>query len=277
MGRALTITLSSRMVVAARFPFMRRPEVYRDLATALDEIRAWPWMGEPLIVRATTVGGTKAAQARVAGDWLLDRHDRAPCRLPPARDFWTWNATAQAWAERKRWLDAWETCRDGAWMLDAAVKAGIARADMVRATIACARTVLDRVPSGDDWPRHALDVAADVHQDNATVRDAARRAMFAASGAMQLRRGREEMQDGSDETAAVIDYYWRYETAALAAYHASSRDVREYRYAAALTSAAEARDDPARAARDFARAVRATLPTLTVLRSLVASGRCGSS
>ncbi len=163
----LKITMAARAVIARGFAFSPRAGSFADADVARDEILSLPPPPEPLVLRVTAAGGRKAERTRVEGDWLCDATLDAPRRLPaPA---WLYDPEAKAWAKKRPWLEAWETCEDARWMLSAAVTEGVDRRLVVRAACACARTVLDRVPAGEERPRRALETAEAWTRGEATL------------------------------------------------------------------------------------------------------------
>ena len=91
---------------------------------------------------------------------------------------------AVQWAGRKTHKRAWKTCRRGDWLLWIAGKLDVDRKWLVLAVCACARTVLNYVPKGEDRPRTAIETAEAWTRGEATidqVRIAAHTAAHAAA------------------------------------------------------------------------------------------------
>ncbi len=156
-NRHLRIQMAARAVVAVGVPFAPRGETYADADIARDEIRALPPPPEPLVLRVWARGGTAWERALVEGDWLCDRDGSEPSRLP--RPSWSIDPEASAWSKKRAWLEAWETCPDGVWMLAGVGPLGLDRKLLTRAACACAATVRDLVPPTDPRVLPALEGA----------------------------------------------------------------------------------------------------------------------
>ncbi len=189
MTKPLRITLAARAVVARGYDFSPRAGSFADADVVRDEIASLPPPPEPLVLRVTATGGDAAERARVEGDWLCDATLGEPHRIPAP--MWTYSEEATAWAKKRRWLHAWETCEDARWMLHAAAKVGVDPRLVVRAACACARTTLDRVPAGEERPRRAIEAAEAWTRGEATldqVRQAANASYAAADASVVSRR-----------------------------------------------------------------------------------------
>ncbi len=249
----LKITMAARAVVAKGYEFSLRPGSFADADVALDEILSLPPPPEPLVLRVTATGGDAAERELVEGDWLCDGTRAEPRRIPAP--VWTYSEDATAWAKARPWLEAWETCEDARWMLHAAAKVGVDRRLVVRAACACARTVLDRIPVGEERPRRAIEAAEAWTRGEATA---------------------DAVQQGSDDAfAATADATTVASTEATASSASAAYTVTAASSASAAGFASYAADEAASAARAgsqralsrLANRVRREIPTLWVLRA----------
>ncbi len=258
MARRLMVTLAARAVVAKGYEFSPRGGSFADADVARDEILNLPPPPEPLVLRVTATGGDAAERARVQGDWLCDATLGEPRRLlVPA---WAYDKDATAWAKARPWLEAWETCPDARWMLHAAVTVGVDRRLVVRATCACARTVLDRVPAGEERPRRAIETAEAWTRGKATV-DQVQQAAYAAFYAANA-----SYASDAAAYAAFCASDASYAADAAAASDASDASDASYAAAYAASNAASARP---RALARLAELVRGEIATLVVLRAAI--------
>ena len=126
---------------------------------------------------------TMAADTRAGLLWRVTtsrrvRLYRDGVELP--RPEWRYSDEAYRWSLRHDWVTAWQTCTDARWMLHAAARVAD-RPRIVLAACACARTVLDRVPAGEDRPRVAIETAERWARGEATTEDVRRAAREARS------------------------------------------------------------------------------------------------
>ncbi len=280
MARALHITFAARAVVARGYAFVVHPETYADADVALDELFNLPTPPEPLVLRVTATGGDAAERARVEGDWLCDAARGEPRRIPGP--VWLHSPQATAWAKTRPWLEAWETCPDARWMLAAAASVGVDRRFVVRAACACARTVLDRIPAGEERPRRAIETAEAWTRGEATldeVRQAANAAYIASDNAA-FAAATNVAYVSSSSYAAVADAYNAAEFAASyadapASAHDSSAHAATYAsraaYYASASDSGVVTDTRALTLARLAELVRGEIATWVVLRA--ATGR----
>jgi hypothetical protein len=130
--------MSAREVVAFRGEFRRAAETYSDPGVVLDEISSFRARQDPVVLRVESRGLRAAARARIDGDWLCEPGE-AP-RLIPAPD-WGRDHRTEAWADKRRWVEAWEWCAAPDQMVHAAVDVGCDRRLVVAALCACVREV----------------------------------------------------------------------------------------------------------------------------------------
>ncbi len=258
MAKALRVTFSARAVVAKGYDFSLRPGSFADADVAMDELLSLPPPPEPLVLRVTATGGDAAERERVEGDWLCGATRAEPRRIPAP--VWTYSEEAAAWVKKRRWLDAWETCEDARWMLHAAVTVGVDRRLVVRAACACARTVLDRVPAGEERPRRAIETAEAWTRGKATV-DQVQQAAYAAFYAANA-----SYASDAAAYAAFCASDASYAADAAAASDASDASDASYAAAYAASNAASARP---RALARLAELVRGEIATLVVLRAAI--------
>lgn len=116
------INLFLRAVAARGAPFDPYAVALSDPDVALDVIRSFADAEEPLVVRAEAEGRA-FLHLPLAGDWLCRADGSPPARLP--RPAWTSCENAQRWASMMPWLDAWEGCPDGSWLVKEAADAGV--------------------------------------------------------------------------------------------------------------------------------------------------------
>ncbi len=91
------------------------------------------------------------------GDWLWAPTLPEPVRIPSPS--WRYSHQSHRRAKTRTWLDAWEGCRDGRWLIHAAARIGVDPRHVTRAACACARTALGFVPPDEGRPRRALEAA----------------------------------------------------------------------------------------------------------------------
>lgn len=137
--------MSARPVEAHAAPFSRGGS-YSDAGVALDEISSLTANVEPVLLRVKATGGTAAERRGLAGDWLCADHD-PPARVP--KPSWTYTDDARRWAAGREWIDAWELCRDGSWLLYEAALVGVDRRLVTLGACACARASLAVVRPSD--------------------------------------------------------------------------------------------------------------------------------
>ena len=130
----LVVSMSARAAESPGSPFRRRAETYSDAGVALDEVLSLTGNVEPVVLRVSCYGGAEGEADFIRGDWLCADHE-TPRRIP--RPVWNYSASSGMWSSGLEWLEAWETCRDARWMLDAAAGAGVSRDALVVASLAC--------------------------------------------------------------------------------------------------------------------------------------------
>ena len=281
--QALEIRMSARAVVAMGQPFAPWGTSFADAGVALDEIADLSPHAEPLVLRVAASGGTKEERAKVAGDWLCDTDGSSPRRTPQPR--WRYPRPAEAYTKHRTWLEAWEDCDDGWWMLHAAA---IARTDarmIVRAACACADSAMRLNPGGSGRLRVALGVArawtrgtattGDVREAALTAqRDIARyedySAINAVNAAIDARDSVTAMAMAAAQAAEVaVDSAARAARARVLGHDGEAEGATERQIQAAGLAAAEARET---ARREMVELVREHVPTIAVLRAVVARG-----
>lgn len=151
--------MSARAAADVRGPFSARVWEGHDAGVAIDEVTSLPDSIEPLFLRVER-GRARQASDPVVGDWLCERG--SPPRRVPLASWAARDRRAEAWARGRRWVDAWESCERGTWMIDAAASVRLDPALIVGAAAACARAALRRVdPRGAArGPRGALESVA---------------------------------------------------------------------------------------------------------------------
>jgi hypothetical protein len=110
--------MSARAVEAAGVPFAPAGDELHDADVALDEIASFTGNVEPVVLRVAARGGWPAERRAVEGDWLCADHE-PPKRVQ--RPAWNVGREGRRWAAGRPWLDAWESCQRGDWMIYAAV------------------------------------------------------------------------------------------------------------------------------------------------------------
>lgn len=153
------LTLAVRSLEGLHCPWAPGPFVETE-ARARDELAAWPRPAAPVLVR---VQGAVAPSdfrpgrrkfrpvwlsqvATVGGDWFVAPDLSEPWRVPTTA--WDFEDHVETWRAGRAWIDAWETCENGLWMLRAA---RVTRRWFVRVACANARALL-RVAT---FPNHA--------------------------------------------------------------------------------------------------------------------------
>ncbi len=249
----LKIVFTARAVVASSLPFVAQDRAYADADVARDEIQSLSNPVEPTVLRVRATGGEKSERAAVAGDWLCDTVGDEPRRIQKPQ--WSINEAARRWAAKRTWLTAWETCEKAHWMLHALARASVDRAVLVRAACACARTVLDVVPPGEDRARRAIETAEAWSRGEASAREA----RIASNAAYEA--AYEDREEGPQES--------RIYNALLAARYAASSTY-TFGYGASDLSdvAVHAGYEDDAAMRSLADLVRREVPTLLVLRAV---------
>ncbi len=157
MEKRLRITLAARAVVAANLKFAGSGQEFSDASVAYDEIQGLPTPIEPLVLRVQARGGTAQERNLVSGDWFCDTDGSVPTRLPKPE--WRQSRAAREWTTSRGWLEAWETCDIAEWMLHAATLADVDDSKLVLAASDCARRVLDLIPQADARPARAIKAA----------------------------------------------------------------------------------------------------------------------
>ena len=158
-----------------------------------------------------------------------------------SRPEWRYSDDAYGWSLHHDWVSAWQLCTDARWMLRAVADV-VDRPRLVLAACACARTVLGRVPEGEDRPRVAIETAERWARGEAAIEEVqiAARAAYAAD-------------------AAAYAAYAAYAAADAAAYAAAH---------AAAHAAYAADDERAEHLATLAAIVREAIPLDTVLDAL---------
>ena len=282
--------MSARAVVAAGAPFAPREAAYEDPGVALDEIRSLRAEQEPIVLR---VESAAPGASSLIGDWLCDAGGAEPVRLPGPE--WTCSVASRAWSRKRTWLDAWESCPNGAWSVHAAALAGLRSASVVSAACACAMLL---APSSDDVDPS---LSRRVRETERRVGVAARWAAGAASddeAAVALAEADDEWheaypsesggrEEGAQATWSFVRSAWAVlECVESARLGMGDADVAHFAkdsvvYASGLdfvtgTSWAR-RGEPARRLGLLADRVRASVPTVDVLRAAAAAQRAGRS
>ena len=243
--RRLKVTMSARVVVSAESPWQPRGAAFADPGVALDEVLSLRADVEPLVLRVTAVGGTKEERGAVAGDWLCDGGGAEPVRVPPPR--WSYSREATAWARGRTWVDAWEGCARGDWMIHEAASVGADPRSVVMAACACLRTTFRPATLADARLLRAVELAEGWVDGTVSV--------------TQLR---------SEYVATYRIPDAPYFSAARAAHLYTSRRTREAAFAAADAVswvAAASGEGWSRTHGRLAALVRQSIPTLAVLRA----------
>ena len=276
-GEGVVIRMSARAVVASGQPFSVWGEALSDVGVALDTISDLRPHSEPLVLRVRVSGEAPPGSPTVAGDWLCEADGSPPAPLP--RPDWGYSPASRRWASRRTWLGAWERCSDARWLL-AAAAAMDDRGAVALAACRCARESLKFVAAGDDRPRLAIEAAEGlVMRGGPDMRDRSSEAACAAVAAAS------EAAYESYEGATGVPGRGPHASAAYAAYAASAyashahgrlESAPEAAFYAAYAFAyaepwrgAEAR---ARALSSMADVVRASVPTIDVLRHAAGGG-----
>lgn len=106
-----------------------------------DLLRAWPPpFGEPCLVRVRALGGRPGWGRALVGDWFHTPAHPALRRVPAPG--WDFNPGARRWSAPRAWVDAWEDCPNGAWMLTAVAPVVPARS-LVRTALGFVRPCVD--------------------------------------------------------------------------------------------------------------------------------------
>jgi hypothetical protein len=147
---------------------------------------------------------------------------------------------ARSWAAGRTAQQAWAECERPDWLLWWARAAKVDRRLLVRAACACARTVLQYAPAGEQRPLRAIETAEAWCDGNATI-EQVRSAADAASAAAYA-------------TAAASAAYAAYATDAASA-AAYAADAAAYAADAAAYAAAYAA-----ARREMCRLIRVAIP-----------------
>ena len=282
--------MSARPVEAHAAPFSRGGS-YSDAGVALDEISSLTANVEPVLLRVKATGGTAAERRGLAGDWLCADHD-PPARVP--KPSWTYTDDARRWAAGREWIDAWELCRDGSWLLYEAARVGVDRRLVTLGSCACARSSLAIVRPGEGRPAKALATVESWANGVASMADLMEARIAAVEAAEAAGRGRDE--DGAEPTSSGSGHavYAVAEAAVAAAFAQpfSSLDTFAKHAADAAANACVAlyndsydrgyqRHPPQashwlgvmrRQRAEMADTVRATIPTEHVLRAAARSG-----
>ncbi len=109
------LRFTTRAVVARGFPFEPVGEAITDEGVALDTLRAWGPVVEPLVVRVAS----EDAGSDLVGDWFVDT-DGTVARLPKVE----WRVVGRP-PEARPWLEAWEECDEPALLTRAAFRHGL--------------------------------------------------------------------------------------------------------------------------------------------------------
>jgi len=166
---------------------------------------------------------------------------------------------AVKWAGRKTHKRAWETCKQGDWLLWIAGSLDIDRKLLVLAACACVRRALKYIPAGEDRPRIAIETAEAWTRGEATieqVRTAADAAAHAAADAAAY-----AATDAAAHAAADAAAYAATDAAAHAAHVAA--------YASADAAAHAAYAAYAATRKNLAGIVREIIP-FSVIRKAIA-------
>lgn len=110
-------TVMARQVSPAESPWVEADESIGDVKVIL-ELRAT----QPTILRTAK------------SDWYFEPGS-GPVALPRPR--WRYDSASLSWSEGKRWIEAWERCVAGSWMLHAAVESGVPAEKCVVAACWC--------------------------------------------------------------------------------------------------------------------------------------------
>ena len=194
---------------------------YCYVETAHDPASWWAIdIGEAPTLRGAL--DTMAADTRAGLLWRVTtsrrvRLYRDGVEMP--RPEWRYSDEAYRWSLRHDWVTAWQTCTDARWMLHAAARVAD-RPRIVLAACACARTVLDRVPAGEDRPRVAIETAERWARGEATTEDVRRAAREARSYAAAYATAY-----ATATAATVADAYAAYAAAAAVAAAAAAADA----------------------------------------------------
>ncbi len=271
MSRRLRVTFSVRAVIARECPFVAHGETYADAGVALDEIATLPSSREPMVLRVKAAGGMSSERALVQDDWLCEAGSIAPRRLPRPR--WVYNMTAQRWANRRGWLEAWDTCEDPRWMVGALCDVGVERASLIGGVIDCVRLVEPLLGDDDAESRDTLG-----RIERGTTPEAEPADPLDSSAAL-VNAIMAETVGASTPSQIEARFAVAYLTRAVAAAPREEAPVSSSALTTALDAASSAillaaPTTPKRASiyRDFADRIRARVPTLAVLRGLVARG-----
>lgn len=248
----MTITMLARAVVAAGEPFVAHPEGFSDPGVALDWITELRPTSEPVALRVSASGGSRRERESLQGDWLCDADGSAPRMVAPAE--WDFDDAAGRWASGMAWIDAWEVCKESAWLLMAACWVGSRRRGLVaalcdladsyadlRATPRARRACREAVSSARRWAAGAAPLPGE-----SALRDAAD----------DVLRADADVEPWSPSRAAIQAAY----VAVVATF---SERQRLYRLA---RSAVVPLSDGGRL-RLSADRVRAAIPTIDVLRA----------
>ncbi len=256
MSGPLQITLSARAVIGVGYAFTPHDTTFSDPDVALDEILSLPIPPEPLVLRVAAEGGSARERAPLAGDWLCDASIGEPRKIPET--VWFHSDAAAAWADGKPWLEAWETCQDARWMLDAVAKTGLDARLLVRTACACARVCLGEVLPGEGRPLRAIETAEawvrgeasreEVLAASSASRDAAREMRATSVRAGHAGHAAADAAEGAEGSTYALRFTASF--AASSAYYAMGNRGVE-------------------ALRTMANIVRREIPTLLVLRTLV--------
>ena len=169
---------------------------------------------------------------------------------------------AVKWAGRKTHKRAWETCKQGDWLLWIAGSLDIDRKLLVLAACACVRRALKYIPAGEDRPRIAIETAEARTRGEATidqVRTAADVATDVTANAAYYAAYTAYYAGSHIVNAAYTAYYAAY----YAAYHAAAA------HAAAAHAAYAAYAAYAATRKNLAGIVREIIP-FSVIRKAIA-------
>lgn len=272
--------MSARAVEAAGVPFAPAGDELHDADVALDEIASFTGNVEPVVLRVAARGGWPAERRAVEGDWLCADHE-PPKRVQ--RPAWNVGREGRRWAAGRPWLDAWESCQRGDWMIYAAVSHRLGLRLAAAAVCACvepsARFLLRRHErSFAEAIRGVRDLAAGRRSHVPLQRSLS--VLYSAS--RDDTGGRGSLTFVSDRNAmlaamAAVNTALAYEaaTSAKSDYAAAAVGLSAGAFAAAAAFAAVADGGDADAAmesgrlaalRSLADVVRAQVPTVAVLR-----------
>lgn len=272
--------MSARAVEAAGCPFSPAGDELHDVGVALDEVASFTGNVEPVVLRVTARGGWPSERRAVEGDWLCVDHE-VPRRIQ--KPSWKVGREGARWAAGRPWLDAWESCHRGDWMIYAAVSHRLGLRVAAPAVCACVEPSARFLLRRHERPfAEAIRGVRDIASGRRSHTSLQRSLSVLYSASRDDTGGRGSLTFVSDRNAmlaamAAVNTALAYEadTSARSDYAAAAVGLSAGAFAAAAAFAAVADGGDADAAmeserlvalRSLADVVRAQVPTVAVLR-----------